>query len=283
MWHLTRVPRIAHFYWGGSPLSFLRYLTLASFRRHNPDWHMILHQPKHPSLAAPAWQSSEQSDRYQGPDHTDRVTELDVEIRCHVFQDLGFDDQAHEVHKSDFLRWQVLSHQGGLWSDMDIIYLRSMLMLRENHAQYQDLDVGLVPLQTNKKHTVGFLLSSANNSFMRFMLKESVARYAANQYQCMGTNILNSLGDRDSIQAQNPGCRIEFLEKKCVYRINSKRIPVFYQPLSETQEPLHQRHILGFHWYGGHALSNSFERGITETNWHQGDTTLTAIMTKAMT
>ena len=31
-----------YFYWGGSAMSWMRYMTLYSFRKMNPDWEMVL-------------------------------------------------------------------------------------------------------------------------------------------------------------------------------------------------------------------------------------------------
>ena len=36
--------KIAHFHWHGGPLSWLRWVTLVSFQKHNPDWEIRLHR-----------------------------------------------------------------------------------------------------------------------------------------------------------------------------------------------------------------------------------------------
>ena len=46
MWHLSKIPKIAHFYWGNKVLPYLRYLTLYSFKKYNPDWVVNLYIPK---------------------------------------------------------------------------------------------------------------------------------------------------------------------------------------------------------------------------------------------
>jgi hypothetical protein len=41
-----RIPKRMSFFWAGGPMSWLRYLTLASFRHLNPNWEMrIYHCP----------------------------------------------------------------------------------------------------------------------------------------------------------------------------------------------------------------------------------------------
>ena len=41
-------------------------------------------------------------------------------------EDFNLSNEISEVKKSDFLRWHILSTEEGLWSDMDILYLKSM-------------------------------------------------------------------------------------------------------------------------------------------------------------
>ena len=48
------------------------------------------------------------------------------------FQIYNFNNDMPEVHKSDFLRLELLSTIGGLWSDMDIIYFKPMNSLYFN-------------------------------------------------------------------------------------------------------------------------------------------------------
>ena len=39
------IPKIAYFYWNdNTPLSYLRYLTLKTFRSLHPDWDVYLYQ-----------------------------------------------------------------------------------------------------------------------------------------------------------------------------------------------------------------------------------------------
>ena len=47
-WYLERIPRVAHFYWGHDYMPWVRWLTLKTFRHHNPDWGMVLWQPFEP-------------------------------------------------------------------------------------------------------------------------------------------------------------------------------------------------------------------------------------------
>jgi mannosyltransferase OCH1-like enzyme len=139
MWHLNRIPKTVHFYWGGSKLSYLRFLSVESFQRHNPDWAIEVHVPAIPSNAAPAWDTFQQKNVNIEHDYFSELSGIDgVTIVEHDFSDYDFDNNAHEVHKSDFLRWRLLSTEGGVWSDIDILYVKPMNSLVENvEEEYQ--------------------------------------------------------------------------------------------------------------------------------------------------
>jgi len=124
MWQLKHIPQHIHFYWGGKKLSYLRYLSIQTFQRLNPNWKISLHVPQVLSQAKPLWDTMQQKNSCIGQDYLDQLTDVDVVV--HDFANYGFDNQAHEVHKSDFLRWRLLATEGGVWSDIDILYCRPM-------------------------------------------------------------------------------------------------------------------------------------------------------------
>jgi hypothetical protein len=258
MWHLTKIPKIAHFYWGGGALSYLRFLSVASFKKQNPDWQVQVHVPSVDSVAPADW------DNNISQDFRTQLVELDVDVVAHDFDSYGFTNQAHEVHKSDFLRWRLLATQGGLWSDIDILYIRSMNNLAENSAENSTVDTALCPLMPPNKHTVGFILGSANNAFYKHTSELSLKNYNPTVYQCMGSDLINGRFESfESFGQQFPQHCFIFLNKKGVYSITSKTIDQFYQPITvDTQKKLINSRIIGYHWFGGHPQSQQFENNL---------------------
>lgn len=251
MWHLTHIPQIAHFYWGGGPLSYLRFLSIQSFKKQNPEWQVKVHQPVTNSQAPWSWDNNIKQD------FRDQIDTLDVVVVEHDFDLYGFTNQAHEVHKSDFLRWKLLSEQGGLWSDIDIFYLRPMNNLKENIEENSTVDVALCPLKPPRKHTVGFMLSSNGNRFYKYINQLALENYNKDVYQCMGSDLFNGRFETlESFKQQFTDNNFIFLDKKCVYTITSKTIASFYQ---ETNKRHTNPEIIGYHWFGGHPQSQEFE------------------------
>jgi hypothetical protein len=281
MWHLTRIPKIAHFYWGGEKLSYLRFLSVQSFRRHNPDWTIQVHVPQVLSTAQPAWDTFQQKNVNIRHDYFGKLANInDVTIVEHNFSDYNFDNNAHEVHKSDFLRWHLLAKHGGLWSDIDILYTAPMLRLIENTNSNYVVDTALCPLKPPHKHTVGFMLSSPGNKFFQYISEQAQSAYNPATYQCMGSDLINNqFKTFDSFVEKFTDHNFIFLNKNCVYPLTSKRIEMFYQTVDlEIKKTLNNNSIIGFHWFAGHPLSQEFENQLTLDNVNNYNNLLSTII-----
>ena len=68
------IPKKIYLYWGASPLSYLRYLTVASLSRLNPDWEITVYTGGHNAPAE--WTTGEQAGQYTGPDYLPHCGEL---------------------------------------------------------------------------------------------------------------------------------------------------------------------------------------------------------------
>jgi hypothetical protein len=258
MWHLTHIPKVAHFYWGGGALSYLRFLSVKSFKKQNPDWQVKIHQPVINSQAPNTWINNIKQD------FRDQIKVLDVAVVEHDFDSYGFSNQAHEVHKSDFLRWRLLATEGGVWSDIDIFYIKPMECLEENTPQNFNIDVALCPLKPPHKHTVGFMLAAKDNHFYKYISEVALANYNHDVYQCMGSDLINGRFESfESFGQKFPNNQFVFLNKKSVYAITSKTIDQFYQPNGQdSNKKFNNSQVIGYHWFGGHPWSQDFENNL---------------------
>jgi hypothetical protein len=98
-------------------MSWLRWMTLCSFRVHNPDWGIKLYTARVSSKKH--WLTSEDQDQfnYHGEDWRDRLHLLGVEAIDYQAPDLC------AVSIADICRWDCLS-QGEPFADMDIVFTR---------------------------------------------------------------------------------------------------------------------------------------------------------------
>jgi len=217
MWHLSKIPKKAHFYWGNSILPIDRFLSIASFAANNRDWAVLMHRPL--GLAEEldtSWETHEHKKIKScstGNCFWDALSKLDnVEVVKHDFDFLG---GMSEVHKSDFLRWELLANDGGLWSDIDILYLRPMDDVYFNVAEpcVVDVDGFKVSLEpdiiaevfcaSSLEHggpfnSIGFLMSSPGSEVFKelcrlrdFTIEKGGAKTLKRDYQSLGRKLLD--------------------------------------------------------------------------------------------
>ena len=140
-WHLS-VPKIAHFYWGGGKLLYMRYLSIKTFIKYNPDWQVIFWYPKEP-FTGRSWYTDMYPAKIREEICKDYLPEV-MKITSPMavdFKSLGARKNLAEVHKNDFIRVNAMYLYGGLWSDMDIIYFKSVNELEVNKPENKDKQV----------------------------------------------------------------------------------------------------------------------------------------------
>lgn len=251
-WKLEKIPKIAHFYWGGYSLPFLRYLTVYSFRKHNSDWKIKFHKPKKLGKIIPTWKSLEQCNakKHQesnNKDYSDYISNLDVEIIEHNFEDYGFSNETHEVHKSDFLRWKLLGSDGGLWSDMDILYVQPMCYMVDNININKDITNGMCTY-FDGAYAIGFLLSCKQNNFYKKILEEAKKKFNNKNYQSIGNQLfVNNKEDK------------LYINMDTVYSLQTIE---YFLDYNLNIEDYHN--AIGFHWYGGHSKTSGLENTIID-------------------
>ena len=264
-WVLKRIPKIAHFYWGNKTLPYLRYLTVFSFAKHNPDWEIRFYYPKseHMQKVSPV---PEHTYQFTGKDYYDELRKLPVKFIGVDFRLLNLSNELSEVHKSDFLRWHLLSIVGGLWSDMDIIYFKPMTSISINTSEHTELNT-VVSLHHKYPHSVGFMLSSPDNGYYRYIYQKAKANFDSKEYESVGVLLLNpEFPTLESIKSRFPNLTVKSISPETVYAYDahSASVPTIYQ--SSNMEK-YTKDSIGLHWYAGHPLAKKYIIEVTYTNY----------------
>ena len=110
-------------YWGGNKLSYLRLLTIKTFKACNPDYKINLVLPSKVSYKI-EWVSTEHSNVYDGKDFIDEAIKCSDNVVYFNMEDIGLSNDLPEVYKSDIIRNYLLVTYGGIWSDFDIVYFK---------------------------------------------------------------------------------------------------------------------------------------------------------------
>jgi len=257
------IPKRIFFYWGNKEMSWLRYMTLYSFRKFNPDWEIELYVSDVKVLKK-IWKQNVVQDfhSYRGKDWMPEVEKLGVKIKdCPVIF-----DKCTPVHNSDAFRWKELATNGGFYSDMDILYIKP---IEEYYQKIKGFQTG-ISYHTGKcsrryanfdgYFSIGFMFSAGNNRFFGDILDSVMVSKNLTDYQSAGVNSLyNMLGNTRGIDKYREGMHI--IPMKVVYPYRSRQQKYFFQVVNNHQ--IHGDLTIGIHWYAGHRMAQSFNNYIS--------------------
>ncbi|KKN82798.1 hypothetical protein LCGC14_0306220 [marine sediment metagenome] len=284
-WELKKIPRKVHFYWGNVKLPYLRYLSILSFKMHNPDWEITVYVPEHKYTGRCL--DTQRAFDFTGRDYYNNLRSLGINIKKVKF---GFVENVceglhskylsrQEVYRSDFLRWYLLSTVGGLWSDMDIMYFSSMNNLDINIRANGNINTA-VSLHPKYKHSVGFMLSGQHNKYYKYILDRARREFNPQDYQSIGVNLINKeFPTVASIEDKFPALRnnVANIDIKTVYAYDALVIPTIY---NYGDMGRYTRESLGLHWYAGHHLAKRFINNLTHLNYNDFDSVLSKTVSK---
>lgn len=246
MWYLNNIPKQLFLYWGkNKPLNWLRFNTVRSFARHNPDWDIIVYYPEY-SINKLTWHTPEQK-------HDNDIVERDWFKNLSYFAEVKpFDfkctivENASEVHRSDFIRLYLLSEYGGWWSDFDILYIKPMSELKlESHDYY-------FCWNDKEKYNIGNFIGGVkettdNVCLFKSLTMEMEGRFNNADYQSLGRTLY------DSYICFNNNKYTGILEADVGALPFESVNPVSWDKLNELFETdvLLNDNTIGIHWFGG--------------------------------
>jgi hypothetical protein len=251
-WYL-KVPKILHVYWGCGKLPYLRYLTVASFRKFNPDWQVWLWRPKYSSRVV-TWNTQELNYRSTWDDWTGMLLSLDIEKIEVDFTEYGLSNNISEVHKSDFIRYYFLGKYGGVYSDMDIVYFRPITYLEVNKKGNKNKETFVCI--SSYGHSNGFFMAAEGSQFFKTMF-ELAKRIDLRKYQSNGPDLCNAT--YPTIESIEKISRVENIGMEAVYYYDGQHINHIYQ----QNNLVFGEHSIGCHWYAGSPYAGKF---LNETN-----------------
>lgn len=249
MWHLN-VPKCCHIYWGGGKMVYLRYLTVTTFMKLNPDWKIILWYPK-VSFHGKSWgieSGCQELNERLFKDYFPDLLDLPIIKMSVDFKGLGFRDNFAEVHKNDYIRISVLNHYGGVWSDLDILYFKPITELKVNVPENKNIE-NYVCISPDYGHSTGFNMASEGNQFYGKLVDFLPLEYHHKNYQCWGPDIFNKY-----FKHLNSMPSTINLDMDVVYAHDCHRV----SELLINSTPRFTEGSIGCHWYGGNSLWGKF-------------------------
>ena len=269
-----KIPPVMNFYWAGDNLSWMRFMTLCSFRFYHPSWKIVVHRSD--SDGSKQWASSETQDSqtYHGPNYSKRIKRLNVEVR----EWKPPKENLAPVHASDLLQWEILSTEGGFYADMDVLFVKP---LPYDHIKKHDavfcLSEGFM--------AIGFFGASPNNPLFKQVNSTALEGYRGNRYQSTGAEAIykttdvwpnwakyNFPGEQAAARLATsfPTLSLHTLPDFAVYPFNYKSTSsVFAESHNLPPE------CFALHWFGGNNLSQEWNSRLTEKNFREFPSTFT--------
>jgi MoaA/NifB/PqqE/SkfB family radical SAM enzyme len=256
-------------------------MTIWTFVGLNRDWQVKFYYPKYPQKNK-SWVSHEQKYDFECEDYFQKLYELPIDIIPFDFESIGIRNDISEVYKSDFLRWYLLSTEGGLWSDMDILYFKPMDSLSFNFPDNSHYDTGVCICKYG--HSIGFMLASKNNLYYKYVWQRAKAAWNSENYQSIGSTLSNSLfPTTETIQRILPQLNPISIPMDSVYAYDALRIGEIYKTSSMER---YTKNSIGLHWYAGHPLAGEFLKqtkgGVIDIPNNVLGKTLTALTTTSL-
>lgn len=252
------IPNRMSFFWMGGPLSWMRYMTLFSFRKLNPDWEVFLYYL--PVAPGTKWAVGHNDSAYRGKDYLPQAESLGVKF----LEWKPPIENLSPAHASGLMVWDTLSTVGGWCSDMDILYIRPMgdnpnsLLCRAVKTSCTDV---VLCNTCNRYIATAFLGASPENPLFRHIYDKALANYKPDDYQCVGPlavyvacEALHKWGTRPDVQAvcvaylrnKFPQLNIVQLPDVTVYPWNWLEIDYIFCEEHKVGEE-----TIGIHWFGG--------------------------------
>ena len=277
------VPKKVYFFWGKQKMSWLRYMTLWTFKKFNPNWSMYLYVYDTP-IKNKYWENEEDQDffRYDGDDYFERA------IKLATVREWKGGIVTGPSHQSNLFKWTMLSTQGGVYSDMDILWVKPF----DIYEEFRHYDVALSCF--DNVFSIGLLGSTSGNKVFERILEETKKVKDFTRYQSMGVEVLYRLLDLQEVykiedtiprrfnlyymlQVYFPGVKFFNLPRNWIYPFKCFEIDNLFERVVSLPE-----NCIGIHWYAGAAISQRWNIMLDESKLVRFDSTLVRALKRVL-
>lgn len=264
------IPERLGLFWAGGPLSWLRYMTVRSFRKYNPDWEIVVYTGMPTDRIFWKTGESQEGNQHKGKDYFEMLEELDVKIEKWKSEiDIA---SLSPVHQSDLFAWWFLHEVGGIYSDFDILFVQSLHKFCVAIKKYDSFLMSM-----SHSVPIGFMGGSEGNKIFRDLYKTCLGANRS-KYQSLGCHAIYRLAKHEHIFDIKSGsdiiaklmctypeqCLVDISEKFTVYPWDWNKVHCIFQQLNKVSEE-----VLGIHWFAGGSLGQEFNVRLTEGNFRQ--------------
>ena len=270
------IPKKISFFWGNPVMSWLRYMTLSSFRQFHPDWEMELfvnRTNKH--YGDPKWVTQHRQDffNYDGDNYLDKVGGLDVKVTK------WGDPNARDVspsQKSNFFKWKILTERKGFYSDMDILYFKPIDDIREtmNEGEYT---VGIT--HNGRFYSIGFMASDKGVAF-KGIYKHCVKVFESKKSHYQGAGV-QAIYDKWPQKETPQVMEREFQRYDKFYYIPMEDFYLVNRLEGIFNVDVSRELFKGgraLHWYAGGKLAQDYNNTVSPVNFKSKSNTISRVL-----
>lgn len=293
---MKNIPKIAHFYWDNNRLSYLHYLTIVSFHKFNPNWEIKLYNSGVDKTAPIMWDTHSHKIPYTNINYLSKLKSLPYVQNVIVdMNELDIPPDIPEIFKSDILRWYLLGTDGGLWSDLDILYFKPVEELNLPKLMIQgtpdEVETLLIKLMNPKAPTelwsylIGFMLASSDNPLFQNLYKIALKSINIKEYQSCGALLLNKhYSTNAEILNQHPNMKLAVGGMDIVYAYPPLRengdANALHLLYNENNLSLLTDDSIGVHWFNGMPITEYFLNEYNHLNSDEFDNTMHNVVKK---
>ena len=270
-------PKIIHYYWDDfKKLSYLNLYSLRSSVYYNPDFIHVIWVPTNPQSNM-TWTEFCNKDFNQDIHWKNYLDEIKIMKNVRIINKdiaifLNVDNKMSEIHKSDLFRYKILNVYGGIWCDLDVIFIKSITDIINfkfdtlNFLCINDIYYFL---------PIGLLISKRNSSLFKLIFENAFKNYDKNRYQCMGAECFKKIFLNDSNNFENlvSTNKFRYLNNNLLtFNNNDNDINVmldnkFYMSFLwfeidelfiENKKNKDLSKTVGFHWFNGSDITKEY-------------------------
>jgi mannosyltransferase OCH1-like enzyme len=254
------IPSILFTYWEGDQLSILHYFSLYSVCKYNLNFKIIIYTSKNLTSKFIEWKTGEHSVKFNECYSLDDFVKI-INNQKNIIEVIPIDfEQEYKinndiscVHKADIIRIIKLYEHGGIWFDMDILFIKPIPknLLEDESELLLFLDCETVP--------TGLIFSSKMNKFIEQMYKFILNNNLnLNSYQILGPHCWNHFYNNNSTNTS-----IKILPNEYAYPYNWITIKNFFDL---NDESFIKNNTFCIHWFNGGSNTKEFINKFDKNN-----------------
>jgi len=302
------IPKVINFFWANEKMSWLRYLSIWTAKKFNPNWtvRLYLHAPEEEyGISEGPWAHQnivQDFFNYEGENFLEKLRDIDVEIinwqpkyftktlsgiseAMRLNEPLVPEDSTPS-HRSNYFKWYLMATEGGFYADNDILFVRSM---DELYDKYKDADDLISYHDMDKYFSIGLLASRGGSTFYRDVYIEALKVFDRSNYQQAGVVALNlSLGNHSlvgawpAVRRKYPEMKIRNIGMGAFYPYDCSEVECYFE---SDPGPLSDKLVgkaVGLHWYAGHPTAQKWNNLLGPDNYKSYNNVITRELKKML-